>query len=106
MRIIMSQPSFMPRFSAAMDGWRIQACNRLTDSSWGFSISARMASRSLAGAAPLAQAGRADVAAPAVAVAAAGWREGGRSEGKGTVEEVVLFVSRSAPMGSRLEIER
>ena len=29
--MVSSQPSFMPRFSAAMDGWRIQVCSRLTD---------------------------------------------------------------------------
>src|SRR5579862_2419379 len=40
--IISAQPSFMPRFSAAMEGCLIQVCRRRTDSSWRFSISARM----------------------------------------------------------------
>jgi len=34
MRMVKSHPSFMPRFRAAMDGWRIQSCKRFTDSSW------------------------------------------------------------------------
>ena len=41
-----SQPSSMPRFSAAIDGWRIQCCRRFTDSSWRFSISFWMMARS------------------------------------------------------------
>lgn len=40
MLIIRSQPSLIPRFSAAMAGWRIQFCSRATASSWRFAISA------------------------------------------------------------------
>src|SRR5205085_8948499 len=36
---IMLQPSFMPRFSAAMEGCLIHAWSRWTASSWRFSIS-------------------------------------------------------------------
>ena len=50
MLMVSSQPSFMPRFSAAMEGWRIQVCSRFTVSSWRLVISAAMASRSPAAA--------------------------------------------------------
>src|ERR1700758_403100 len=43
----------MPRFSAAMEGWRIQVCNRSTDSWCRFSISFLIASISLLGNAPV-----------------------------------------------------
>src|ERR1700732_10570 len=69
--MVSSQPSFMPRFSAAMEGWRIQVCRRLRDSSWRLSISAKMGSRSEAGgagAAAAVQRGSASAAAPAAAV--------------------------------------
>ena len=49
--MVSSQPSLMPRFSAAMEGWRIQVCRRFTLSSWRLVISAVMASRSPAAAA-------------------------------------------------------
>ena len=39
-RIRRSQPSVMPRFSAAIDGCRIHSCNRCTASSWRFTMSA------------------------------------------------------------------
>src|SRR5262249_2752122 len=42
--------SFTPRFSAAIDGWRIHVCRRLTFSSWPFSIWAWMALRSVSSA--------------------------------------------------------
>jgi hypothetical protein len=32
--IISRQPSSMPLFSAAIEGWRIQACSRAIDSAW------------------------------------------------------------------------
>ncbi len=31
-RMVSSQPSFMPRFSAAIEGWRIPSCRRWTAS--------------------------------------------------------------------------
>src|SRR5579859_733620 len=62
-----SQPSVIPRFSAAMDGCRIHSCSMFTDSSWRFSISARSGFRSSASA---ARAGRVEASAapPATAV--------------------------------------
>src|SRR6266850_5233197 len=68
---------------AAMDGWRIQSWRRLTDSSWRFSISARMASRSPGCA--CAQRGIANVAAVAAAAAAAPCRKVRRSDGERVV---------------------
>jgi hypothetical protein len=38
--IISAHPSFVPRFSAAIEGTRIQSSRRLTDSSWRRPISA------------------------------------------------------------------
>ena len=35
-----SHPSFIPRFSAAIDGWCIHCCSRFTFSSWRLRISA------------------------------------------------------------------
>src|SRR5947208_5996953 len=46
MRMVSSQPSFMARFSAAMDGCRIHSCRRVTASSWRFSISVKIGARS------------------------------------------------------------
>ena len=46
MRIVSSQPSFIPRFSAAIDGWRIHSCSRCTDSSWRRSICAKIGASS------------------------------------------------------------
>src|SRR5205807_1691304 len=46
MRMVSSQPSFTPRFSAAMDGCRIHSCRRATASSWRFSISVKIGARS------------------------------------------------------------
>ena len=66
MFMVSSQPSFMPRFSAAMEGWRIQVCRRLTLSSWRLVISAVMASRSPAAAAREV-CGQLNAAAPAAA---------------------------------------
>src|SRR5437763_1950553 len=48
MRIVSSQPSFTPRFSAAMDGCRIHSCRRATASSWCLSISVKIGARSSA----------------------------------------------------------
>ena len=39
-RIIISQPSAMPRFSAAIDGCLTHSCKRCTPSAWRFTISA------------------------------------------------------------------
>src|SRR5215813_6356543 len=66
MRIIRSQPSLMPRFSAAMDGWRIHCCSRCTASSWRCSISFQTGVKS--GSAAEAKRGKAMAAAPAAAV--------------------------------------
>src|SRR5712664_1648380 len=87
--MVSSQPSFMPRFSAAMEGWRIQSWRRLTDSSWRFSISARMASRSPGCA--CAQRGIANVAAVAAAAAAAPCRKVRRSDGERVVRAPALL---------------
>src|SRR5437660_578441 len=46
MLMVRSQPSFMPRFSAAIEGWRIHCWMRCTASSWRFSISFQMGCRS------------------------------------------------------------
>jgi len=46
--MVSSQPSFTPRFSAAMDGCRIHSCRRDTASSWRFSISVKIGARSSA----------------------------------------------------------
>ena len=43
-RIMSSHPSAMPRFSAAIEGWRTHRCSRCTPSSWRLTISAWMAS--------------------------------------------------------------
>ena len=70
--MVRSQPSVIPRFSAAMEGCWIQCCKRWTDSSWRFSIWARMPSISSAGragdAAACAHFGSASAAAPAAAL--------------------------------------
>src|SRR6266850_2162660 len=77
---------------AAMDGWRIQSWRRLTDSSWRFSISARMASRSPGCA--CAQRGIANVAAVAAAAAAAPCRKMRRSDGEKVVFAFASLSSR------------
>src|SRR5437763_36431 len=48
MRMVSSQPSFTPRFSAAMEGCRIHSCRRATASSWCLSISVEIGARSSA----------------------------------------------------------
>src|SRR5258708_17196925 len=83
----------MAGFSAAMEGWRIQSCRRLTDSSWRFSISARMASRSLGCA--CAQRGMASNPAAAAAPCRKARRSvGGKASAKGaSLAGVALFSS-------------
>ena len=90
-RIISSQPSAMPRFSAAIDGWRIQSCRRATASSWRLAISARTGSRSADG---LRRA-----------------RPGGKREGRGadggTLEKLASVHGRdSLPSASRRPAHR
>src|SRR6478672_1549357 len=76
--MVSSQPSFMPRFSAAMDGCFIHVCMRCTVSSWRLAISARMADKSSSNpvrpvvegktfSVALTQPGSARLAAPAAA---------------------------------------
>src|ERR1044071_7593668 len=65
-RIVRSQPSVMPRFSAAMDGCRIHSCRRCTASSWRCSICVKMGVRSSGSA--VASRGNARAAAAAAAV--------------------------------------
>src|ERR1700687_879211 len=43
MRMVRSQPSFIPRFSAAMEGCLIHVCRRSTAAAWRFAIYARTA---------------------------------------------------------------
>jgi len=79
--MVSSQPSFMPRFSAAMLGWRIHSWRRWTDSSWRFSISLLMATRSSAARTERVRFGKESAAAPTRPEAAAAWRNVRRSTG-------------------------
>src|SRR5262249_56561725 len=80
-RIIRSQPSVIPRFSAAIEGWWIHSCKRLIASSCLLSAWARTGESAGGGgeAAALRLFGSASVAAPA----AAPWRKS------------LLFMARS-----------
>ncbi len=79
MRMVKSQPSFIPRFSAAMEGCLIHSCSRCTDSSCRFSISFWIALRSSAAAPPDAQPGKASEAAPTNPLAATPCKNARRS---------------------------